>query len=114
MTNQERVCSVAGCTRTQQAHGYCNAHYQRWRTHGDPLATVPIGDLHITYGRAIAPLPSPLTSTERHAYARTMRVACDGADGAAGYWRNDAAFWDRCRRLDAVGADAPAFELVAD
>lgn len=31
-------CIIDGCARTTVARGMCNAHYQRWRTHGDPLA----------------------------------------------------------------------------
>lgn len=35
------TCSIDGCDRTHTARGLCNAHYQRWRTHGDPLAGGP-------------------------------------------------------------------------
>lgn len=30
-------CSVEGCGGTVKGHGWCAKHYQRWRTHGDPL-----------------------------------------------------------------------------
>ena len=30
-------CSVDGCDRSHFGHGFCNAHYGRWRRHGDPL-----------------------------------------------------------------------------
>lgn len=30
-------CSVDGCEKPKLARGYCNAHYCRWRNHGDPL-----------------------------------------------------------------------------
>lgn len=30
-------CSVTGCVGRHLAKGYCSAHYQRWRSHGDPL-----------------------------------------------------------------------------
>lgn len=30
-------CSVETCDRLAYGHGMCNMHYQRWRTHGDPL-----------------------------------------------------------------------------
>lgn len=32
------ACSVQDCRRAYYGRGYCSAHYQRWRTHGDPLA----------------------------------------------------------------------------
>lgn len=36
----DRTCSVAGCARKHSARGWCNLHYQRWLTKGDPLAEV--------------------------------------------------------------------------
>lgn len=33
MTNE---CSIAHCSRPVHARTWCNAHYYRWRTHGDP------------------------------------------------------------------------------
>ncbi len=32
------ICIVDGCGKPARGHGYCQAHYHRWRTHGDPLA----------------------------------------------------------------------------
>lgn len=37
MPKPKRTCSVADCGKPCRGHGYCNAHYQRWVTHGDPL-----------------------------------------------------------------------------
>jgi Mor family transcriptional regulator len=34
----EKVCEVPNCDRSYYGRGYCNMHYQRWRTHGDPTA----------------------------------------------------------------------------
>ena len=34
-------CAVGGCGRPVRARGWCNAHYQRWRTYGDPLGSAP-------------------------------------------------------------------------
>jgi len=31
------VCSVPGCGKVHDSHGYCNKHAHRWRRHGDPL-----------------------------------------------------------------------------
>jgi hypothetical protein len=32
-------CSIDGCERNTVARGWCGAHYQRWRNHGDPTVT---------------------------------------------------------------------------
>ncbi|WP_406170318.1 HNH endonuclease [Streptomyces canus] len=32
----DKKCSVLDCEGIYYARGYCNLHYQRWRTHGDP------------------------------------------------------------------------------
>jgi hypothetical protein len=45
-------CTVDGCTRPLQGHGYCSLHYYRWRKNGDPhkiredwrLKPVPVED----------------------------------------------------------------------
>ncbi len=33
-----RVCSIAGCGKPHNAHGWCINHYSAWRRRGDPLA----------------------------------------------------------------------------
>src|SRR5688572_6542050 len=33
-----RICTVLDCGKKVYGHGYCSAHYQRWRRHGDPMA----------------------------------------------------------------------------
>lgn len=35
----DKPCSVDGCERNAMAKTFCQMHYQRWRTHGDPLFT---------------------------------------------------------------------------
>lgn len=37
-----RLCSVKGCGKPALARGWCNVHYLRWQTHGDPRADKPI------------------------------------------------------------------------
>lgn len=31
------ICSVKGCGQKTHGRGWCNLHYKRWKTHGDPL-----------------------------------------------------------------------------
>lgn len=42
------VCSIEGCERPVVGRGWCNLHWRRWSTHGDPLGG---GPSHI--GRAV-------------------------------------------------------------
>lgn len=37
-----QLCGVEDCTNDAHVRGWCVAHYQRWRTHGDVLAGKPI------------------------------------------------------------------------
>jgi hypothetical protein len=37
MRYKHEFCTVDGCSNKHAAVGYCNAHYGRWRRHGDPL-----------------------------------------------------------------------------
>jgi hypothetical protein len=32
-----RICLIATCDKKAFARGWCSAHYERWRRHGDPL-----------------------------------------------------------------------------
>ena len=36
-----KLCSILDCKEKHIAKGYCDMHYRRWRTHGDPLAHKP-------------------------------------------------------------------------
>lgn len=38
---ENRTCSIPGCHRQHEARGWCAAHYQRWKRHGDPLMVDP-------------------------------------------------------------------------
>lgn len=33
-----RTCSIDGCDRWHDSHGFCHVHVYRWRKYGDPLA----------------------------------------------------------------------------
>lgn len=39
----ERTCSVGGCDKRHDAHGYCRVHHYRWKIHGDPLVSFKDG-----------------------------------------------------------------------
>jgi hypothetical protein len=36
------ICAVEGCERDAKSRGWCHAHYQRWRSHGDVRADLPL------------------------------------------------------------------------
>jgi len=40
-----KPCDAQGCERNAWALGYCQAHHQRLKTHGDPLAHIPLKKL---------------------------------------------------------------------
>lgn len=37
------TCSVVGCERLAYGRGFCGMHWLRWRRHGDPLYSAPVG-----------------------------------------------------------------------
>ena len=40
-----KQCSIDGCDNPMYLRGWCNAHYLRWRRHGDPVAgRTPTGE----------------------------------------------------------------------
>lgn len=43
-----RKCSVEKCERVIAARGWCDLHYRRWKTHGDPLKGGAIRYAHST------------------------------------------------------------------
>ncbi len=38
-----RICKIDGCKGKHRSLGWCNMHYRRWRTHGDPNVEIPQG-----------------------------------------------------------------------
>lgn len=37
------ICKIDDCGKPAKAKGWCSAHYERWRKHGDPLRGGPLG-----------------------------------------------------------------------
>lgn len=33
----KRLCTIPNCDKPHLAKGWCHMHYQRWRSHGDPM-----------------------------------------------------------------------------
>jgi hypothetical protein len=52
--SQDRTCAIADCESPAYRRSWCNAHYLRWRRHGDPLAG----------GASHRAAPSPICSAE--------------------------------------------------
>jgi len=45
MSGDVGLCSIVGCCKPSYVRGWCNAHYLRWKRHGDPLAGgIPNGE----------------------------------------------------------------------
>lgn len=40
-TTSKPECSIVGCEKPARGHGWCSAHYTRWRRNGHPLAVKP-------------------------------------------------------------------------
>lgn len=41
----QRICSIPDCGKQSTSRGWCEAHYRRWRRHGDPLSgRTPVGE----------------------------------------------------------------------
>jgi hypothetical protein len=55
---KNRTCSVEGCDRRHFGHGFCQLHYQRWISNGDPLivrgkaANLPVRKIRSVEDRA--------------------------------------------------------------
>ncbi len=42
-TRDGSTCPISNCGRRVEKRGWCNTHYQRWRTHGDVNESQPVG-----------------------------------------------------------------------
>ena len=45
-----RICKIEGCDNKHFAKGYCNKHYNRRRTYGDPMFVKQIQERHGLWG----------------------------------------------------------------
>lgn len=41
----ERICEIDKCENPYLARGYCSKHYQRWKSHGDPLFATHVPEI---------------------------------------------------------------------
>lgn len=68
------LCSVPGCDREVLARGWCTAHYNRWKAHGDVHADIPLRP-----PRGGGHAPRTLTEDDvrsiRHRHANGEKVA---------------------------------------
>ena len=71
----ERTCSIEGCERSVIARGWCSAHYQRWKAHGDPT------------GGRVSPLKWPDNLLTRMEHQPNGCIWFTGQISAAGYGR---------------------------
>lgn len=98
MAKANRICSIPDCGKPHKAHGWCRAHYERWKLHGDPGGgATPRGAVkdwvlsHINYDGDVC-LWWPFSASDLKGYAmmrwngRTTsahKVLCEMAHGAA-------------------------------
>jgi hypothetical protein len=93
-----RGCAIEGCDRVHKARGYCNRHYVRWRTHGDPThepATVP---------------SAPLVAAVRDRAAvrgQTVAELLGGRSQVARLWK-----WERRGHIDLFEADTVCVRIL--
>lgn len=96
MSKPKRYCSVDGCERRCEGHGYCLLHYHRWKRHGDPLYTKPrvrpvcsitgCGRPHASHGWCYMHLArwrkygDPNTTIKVHRYKDSDRCSVDGCE----------------------------------
>jgi hypothetical protein len=81
-----RRCEIAGCGRRHFARGYCRAHHERWRRHGDPQADVPVAarqrgtDGYRAVGRRLRSVRG--TASGRRCAGCAAPAACWSYDGS--------------------------------
>lgn len=57
-------CTVPGCTKLNKSRGFCSAHYERQRRHGDPLRGGVVGTSPAEPSRYFAETVLPLKSDD--------------------------------------------------
>lgn len=72
-------CTIAGCDRPVSSRTWCQAHYTRWRRHGDPL----VGRTkHLMSDRR----SHGMTDTPEYVSWMRMRRRCDGSENREHYF----------------------------
>lgn len=61
MAAQNRICSFDGCTEQHYAKGFCQKHYARWKSHGDPSVVRKKSDKSIRASIEDLSVPEPNT-----------------------------------------------------
>ena len=46
---KNRLCSIDNCGRKHKANNYCKQHNERFKTHGDPMAHIPLRPQYLPY-----------------------------------------------------------------
>ncbi len=62
------MCSVEGCERKELCKSFCNMHYKRWKTHGDPLVVLQGGR------KRKEKVPCSIPGCENFKWARTWCI----------------------------------------
>jgi hypothetical protein len=77
------ACTIDGCERPHYGRGWCNMHYTRWRTHGDPLM-LSQGPGHLERLRTHCPADHPYDVENTYVYrGRRHCRACRRAANVA-------------------------------
>jgi hypothetical protein len=121
----QTICSIKDCDQPARSRGWCQKHYGRWRTHGDPLKKNKPGRLR-TNGDCTAPncdrratrsglcpaharrksLGQPMEPPLRR-YDPHQGCAVDGCDRAHDADGFCSMHWQRQHRHGDPGAEAP-------
>lgn len=82
------ICTIRGCTGLCLARGWCEAHYRRWRRHGDPR-----GGIHVRVTCRVQDCPAP----------HDARGLC--ATHYARWRRHGDPLWEPLREVDEIAVE---------